>query len=200
MHRLVTAALAAAMVAPLANAGDDGPMSFSWVAQDLCLVGDAGTFTPDGDVTNGYNQIPAFGTGTITFHPHRGTATDSGTWMYMLPLFAFPNGGAPLNLFPVRTSTGTCAWNYIPGDGLSWRLETPRSGCGGPDTSGPNTGVVFTFTNGPSVHGQFAADMQSFVAERNELRIENGAASNGYRFERICMRKIQGVRLPRAKD
>lgn len=182
------------------NDGDkdrgEGAMRFSWTAEEICLGGLRPTFTSDGDVTNFYGQIPAFGSGIISFHPAASTATEQGVWMFFQQFFQQPPNGLPQNLFPARTSAGECTYMYQRGDGLSWTLAVPRAGCSGADTSGPDAGVKVTFTNGPKIHGQFAADLQSFVAHRNELAIEEGSDANGKQFERICMRMIQGVRLP----
>ena len=204
MHRtFVTASLVLVAIFAVSAAHANGyeQLSFSWTAQEVCLGGHPGTFTPDGDMTDFFSQIPAFGSGVITFNPRSGTATDTGNWMFFLPQFFLPQPpGTPQNLFPARTSTGQCNWTYLPGVDLSWTLVTPAAGCGGPDTSGPNAGKgPFVFTNGSKIDGQFAADMQSFVAHRTELGIENGLDPYGNPFERICMRMIQGVRIPASR-
>ena len=207
---LTTAALVIATASVVsgsyARSNDDEPMTFSWTAQEICLVGHPGTFTPGGDMTDFFAQIPAWGAGMITFHPAASTARDKGNWMFFLPQsFLTQPPGTPQNVFPARTSVGECTLTYQPGDGLSFTLKAPRIGCSATDTSGPNQGVKTTFTNGPETRGQFAADMQSFVAHHNELGsqdkfvIETGSDTNGGQFERICMRAIQGVRLPSNK-
>ena len=200
LSKRVIVVLAAAAAVTMSNAYAHDPMTFSWTAQEVCLGGDRGSFTPDGDVTNGVNQIPAVGSGKIVFYPARSTAVDEGSWMYFLPVFlpGLPPGAPriPQNLFPVRTSAGQCIWTYQTGEDGSWTLELPRAGCTSKDTSGPNAGVPVVFTNGPKINGQFAKDMESFVAHRTGLVLEDGVDGNGFMFERFCIRTIHGVRVP----
>ena len=203
-RELSNAALTLTMVAILSVAHardrDDDALTFSWTAEEICLVGPPGTFTPGGDITNFPNQIPAWGSGVITFHPATSSAIDTGTWMFFLPVFFLQQPpGTPQGLFPARTSAAECVWTLQNGDGLSWTLEAPRTGCSGTDTSGPGEGTTIIFTDGAKVRGQFAADMQSFIAHRKELIIENGSISNGNQLQRICMRNMQGVRLQKQR-
>jgi hypothetical protein len=174
-------------------------MTFSFIAQENCLYGGPGTFTPDGDVTNYYGGIgAAFGAGTITFDLRAGKAVEAANWMFQQQMGAPPptDPPTPLNVYPVRTSAGQCELTLVMGPKLSFTLEGPPQGCTSTDVTGPTAGQTFTFTGGPGVQGQFAADMRSFTAHRIALGVETGTDQSGGTFERICMRAVQGSRVP----
>ena len=190
--------LAAAIVAVAADANaDDSPLIYRYTGHETCIGGLPGTFFPGGDVTNFYWMIPSLGSGVITFHPVAHTASETNNWSYQIMPGSQPQpNGGPLFIFPAMLATGSCAYIFEPGQKRSFTLQLPRAGCTSTDTSGPNNGNTVTFTNGPLVQGQFADDMQSFVAYRIGLTTENGSFAWGGEFERICMRELHGVRIP----
>lgn len=201
-NKLLNAALAtAAVLSGPVMAGDRGhQMQFRWIAHQLCQYGGAGTFTPAGDVTNYFSLGTAYGSGTFTFNTSTGTVESAAGWLFethnnFLPL---PPNGNPQGVYPARTSEGTCTYSYLSDHEGTWTLEAPPTGCVSHDTSGPNVDKGdFTFTNGPKIKGQFAPDMQSFVAWSTELQVENGLTPNKEAFERICMTEFSGVRVAR---
>ena len=187
----------AAIVTAAAVQADDGQLFFRYTGHETCIGGAPGTFTANGDVTNYYWMIPTVGSGVITFYPLGHAASDTNDWAYQIMPGPQPQpNGTALNIFPARITTGSCTLIYEAGHKKSFTLQEPQAGCSATDTNGPNAGNTVTFTNGPPVHGQFADDMQSFVAYRIAPMTEMGRFALGGQFERICMRELHGVRIP----
>lgn len=193
---VVIITLSAAISFP--NAFAEEIMSFSYVGHESCVAGPPGTFTSNGDVTTYYGVFPAYGSGTLNFDSNRNTASDiNNDWDYQLmPGSQPPPNGSPLGIFPQRTTTGTCFFNFNLKSDLSFTLDALSGRCTTVDLSGVNVGNTVTFSNSPVTRGQFSADMQSFVARRIGLGVETGSFAFGGQFERMCMREIHGVRLP----
>jgi hypothetical protein len=188
---------AATVTAAIGADADDAQLVFRYTGHETCVGGPPGIFTSGGDVTNYYWMIPALGSGVITFRPLSHAASDANNWAYQIMPGSQPQpNGSPLSIFPARLATGSCVFIFEPGQHKSFTLQLPRAGCTSTDTSGPNNGNTVTFTNGPLVQGQFADDMQSFVAYRIGLTTETGSFASGGQFERICMRELHGVRIP----
>ena len=192
--------MTAAVVAAATNVrADDDLIMFRYTGHETCVAGPPGTFTPDGDVRNSYFMLPALGSGVMTFNHMSHTASETNAWAYqIMPGPPLPPNQQPqgLNIFPAGMTTGSCSFIFQRGQKKSFTLQQPQAGCTATNTNGPYPRLTVTFTNAPLVQGQFAEDMQSFVAYRIGLTVENAWFSTGGQRERICMREYHGVRIP----
>jgi hypothetical protein len=188
-------------VATDADAKGNGKLQFRYTAHDSCMAAPSGTFTADGDVTGGYGNTQALGSGVMTFDFSAGSVTDENKWAYQVSSGFFPPpNGSPLGIYPQRTTNGICVSNVAFGPGLSFTLTatSPNStDCTTSDAIGPGVGTTVTFLNRAPQYGQFSEDMQSFVIYSNDPHVETLTFANGGQVDRVCMREYHGVRIPK---
>jgi len=198
LSAIVTAAIG---IAADADAKGTGKIQFRYTAHDSCMAAAPGTFTPDGDVTAGYGNTQALGSGVMTFDFSAGSVSDENTWAYQVSNGFFPPpNGKPLGIYPQRTTNGICVSHIAFGPGLSFTLTEPSANstdCTTVDTIGPGVGTTVTFLNRAPQYGQFSEDMQSFVIYATDPHVETLTFSTGGQVERVCMREFHGVRIPK---
>jgi hypothetical protein len=195
----VSAALATSPVL----ADKEKELSFKFVAQENCVG--APNFTPFPDVDPYNYPWIAFTdySGTLVFDAsnHKALITYQGTWQ-MVPGYSAnpPDQPSGLHNLGFWKSDSQCEFHFEVSPDLSFSLQSTSAGCHSVVVAGPNVGTGDTILNS-RLTGQFAPDMQSFIAghagwnSEQQPVVQTQLYDNGYALKRICTSIIHGVKV-----
>jgi hypothetical protein len=184
--------LSTVFATPAALAGN--LMSFKFVMQQNCISSPFG-FTSDFDIIGPGGPIPIEVSGNITFDTSNGLAFEHDHAIVQFAVFPQNPPPTPSGIFPVLLFESQCIFDFEFSKDLSFTIAQKGRSCTSRALNGPNTGLVSTNT-GAKLAGQFAPDLQSFIAGNFEITVvETIFPPNAPQFNRICETTMQGVRV-----
>lgn len=201
-HSTIALALSTALATYSAVAGTETVLTFRYVAQENCVG--APNFTPFPDVQPYGSPWIGFSdfSGTLMFDlsNHKALFTHQGTWQSIPDPSGVPadqlSGQHPVLFWK---SDGQCVLHFELSNDLSFSLQSTSVGCHAtlvaPFPGTGNTDLDKRWT------GQFAPDMQSFIAghagwdSQQQPVVETQRHDNGDVVKRICTSMMHGIRL-----